>query len=149
MATPSSAKPSGSGTKLPPPPPLGLLAAKPVAIAPLAALAGKLVTKMWAEASEPPGLPDPAVLLARTAVSLAQIPPVLVNSKEMVSDECVKPSKELMVWLKLPKPSTTPAPPSLHGPGVNPVPAFDPVMLLRVQLVALTLTATLPPSPSK
>src|SRR5215813_2253513 len=118
-------------------------AAKPVAKAPLEPSAGKLVTKMWAAAS------FPSAFATNTFAAEDQVPPVFVNVKLIVSDECVNPSKLFTVWLKTPKPSTFPEPPSLSGPGVKPTPALDAVKLPMVHMVALTLTSTEPPSPSR
>src|SRR5712691_8458436 len=85
----------------------------------------------------------------RTLAALAQVPLVLVRVKLIVSDECEKPSKLLIVRLKLPNPSSLPAPALVKGPGENPVPAFVPTILLVENVVAFTLRATLPPSPNR
>src|SRR5215472_18960063 len=115
-------------------------------MAPFAALAGDDVTKMCSAASCPCALP------ISTLFASAHVPLVFCNSILTSSAECVKPSKPFTVWLNDPKPSSFPAPPSLYGPGVNPVPALlaaagDVGGNVRTQDVALTLTATEPPSP--
>jgi len=134
------APPSGTAGPLP--------EAKPVLIAPWLAVKFpplNAVYKMLAAAK----LPLPFGF--RTVAALAQLPLVLVRLKLMVVDECVKPSKLLIVWLKLPNPSSFPAPPLLQGPGVNPMPLFVPIFtrLPSDHEAALTLTATAPFFPSR
>src|SRR5262249_32985144 len=92
---------------------------------------------------------QPLAFAIKTDAAFAQLPLLLVRVKLIVSDECPKPSKLLMVWLKLPKVETLPPPALDQGPGVNPVPLFDPLIELSVHDVAFTLTPTLLPSPSR
>ena len=84
IPAPSNRSELGSGVETAP-----LSAANPVAIAPLAALAGEEVTKMCAAAS------NPSLFAVNTFDALAHVPLVSVTSNEMVSDECVNPSNEL------------------------------------------------------
>ena len=66
-------------------------AANPVTKAPLAASAGDVVTKICAAASAP------LTLLTNTDDASFQSPDVLVRPKLIVLDECVYPSKLLIV----------------------------------------------------
>src|SRR5262245_32005130 len=108
MPIPTKSIEAGSGVATLP------LDAKPVAKAPLPWFAGEVVTKICASAL------FPEKFVRSTLLAFAHVPPVLVRSNEIVSEECENPSKLLIVWLNVPHWDTFPDPPSLYEPGLNP-----------------------------
>src|SRR6185369_1242521 len=85
---------------------------------------------------------NPLALGVSTLASVVQFPPmaVLTRLNEITCDLSPQLSDELNVWLKLPNPSSFPAPPS----PMVPVPSF--VKVLKVHAEAFTFTAAEPPS---
>lgn len=77
-----------------------------------------------------------------TLIALAQVPPllVIVNDSELAA--CVKESKLFVVWLKTPKPSTVPEPPSVNVAVIKPGGLVSEKLPIE-KLLALTLTSAM------